>query len=232
MWQLSVAQRIRNLERQILELSAWRNALEHVLQAWTMTPPMGKTRAIRVGEPWGFTDGTHGYSTHTQGAVRFAAQFTIPETLRGFAVELELDCGGEAFVEISGSSSFRGGLNPFHKAFKLLEQAQGGEAFAVQVWVVPKGLFGSRVEQPSLARAALVAPHPEVRGLLHDLTLLHQAVQALGEHEVVAQLLNAAEDVLQELPWTSSATQYLSRLLHGTAGTGYELSIYWSLPKI
>jgi alpha-mannosidase len=232
MWQLTIQQRIRNLERRILELSAWRNALEVAVKDWTITPPNGETRAIKLGEPWGFSDGTHGYNTHKQGAVRFMAQLEIPPSLAGFPVELELDFGGEGFVEISGAGSYRGGLNPFHKAFLLLEKAAGSEVFTVQVDAVPKGLFGSRNDAPSLARAHLVAPHREIRGLLVDLTLLHQATAALDGHEVVPQLLNAAEDVLLELDWTSKASDYLSRMLHGTAGTAWELSIYWSLPKI
>jgi alpha-mannosidase len=232
MWQLTISQRLRNLERRILELSAWRNALEIAVPDWTITPPGNATRDIKLGQAWGFSDGQQGYNTHKQGAVRFAARLEIPPALQNQPVELELDFGGEGFVEIGGAAQYRGGLNPFHKAFGLLETAQGGEVFEVRVDVVPKGLFGSRNDNPSLARAHLVVPHTEIRGFLQDLTLLHQAATALEGHEVVPQLLNAAEDALLGLDWTSKASDYLSRLLHGTAGTGFELSIYWSLPPI
>jgi alpha-mannosidase len=232
MWQLNTSQRLRLLERRILELAAWRNALEVGLTDWSIAPPKGETRAIKLGQAWGFSDGTHGYNTHKQGAVRFATTAQIPQHFRGMPVELELDLGGEGIVQLSGAVQFRGGLNPYHKAFGLLHSAQGLEEVQIQAEVVPKSLFGSRTENPSLARAHLVVPHPEVRQLLLDLSLLHQAATALEGHEVVAHLLNAAEDVLRDLDWTSNAQAYLSRLLHGTAGTDWDLRIYWSLPHI
>jgi alpha-mannosidase len=234
MWQLTISQRLRLLERRMLELSAWRVALEFPVPAWVLTQPNLEAREVRLGDGWGFSDGTHGYNTHKQGAVRFETTVTVPDSLAGFPVELELDFGGEGFVEITNSSGvvFRGGLNPFHKAFPLLEKARGGESFKVVVDVVPKGLFGSRNDAPGLARAHLVAPHLEIRGFVADLEALHQVCLALDSHEVVPLLLAAAEDVLTTLPWTSHASEYLSRLLHGTLGNSFERSILWSLPKI
>ena len=234
MWQLTISQRLRLLERRMLELSAWRVALEQPLPDWRMTQPNHPARGIKLGEPWGFTDGTHGYNTHTQGAVIFEANFNVPPSLAGFPIELELDVGGEGFVQISnvGGVIFRGGLNPYHKAFPILEQADGGESFTVRVEAVPKGLFGSRNDAPSLARAHLVAPHLEVKEFLADLEVLHQVAVALEGHEVVPHLINAAEDVLQNLDWTSNAQDYLSRLMHGTLGTDFERSVLWSLPPM
>jgi alpha-mannosidase len=234
MWQLTISQRLRLLERRMLELSAWRVALEFPILEWVLTQPNVGSRAVRLGEAWGFSDGTHGYNTHKQGAVRFETVVVVPVSLAGFPVELELDFGGEGFVEVanSGGVVFRGGLNPFHKAFLLLKSALGGESFTVSVDVVPKGLFGSRNDSPQLARAHLVAPHLEIRDFLADLEVLHQVCVALDSHEVVPLLLAAAEDVLESLPWTSNATEYLSRLLHGTLGNSFERSILWSLPKI
>jgi alpha-mannosidase len=216
----------------MLELAAWRNAHEVAVTEWTMVQPGMQARAISLGQGWGFSDGTNGYNTHKQGAVLFETTARIPEHFRGLPVELELDLGGEGLLRLAGAVQFRGGLNPYHKAFFLTDAAQGLEEVQIQAEVVPKSLFGSRSENPSLARGHLVVPHPEVRTLLLDLTLLHQAATALEGHEVVAHLLNAAEDVLQDLDWTSNAQAYLSRLLHGTAGTDWDLRIYWSLPTI
>ncbi len=218
----------------MLELSAWRNALEAPILEWSITQPNLEPRAIRLGDSWGFSDGTNGYNTHKQGAVKFETSVTIPDSLKGFPVELELDFGGEGFVLVTNSSGtvFRGGLNPFHKAFPILEKAEGGETFQIIVEAVPKGLFGSRNDVPSLARSYLVAPHLEVRRFLQDLESVHMACATLGAHEVVPHLLNATEDVLEQLPWTSSAEDYLSRLMHGTLGNPFERSILWSLPKI
>jgi alpha-mannosidase len=231
MWQLTIPQRLRQLERRILELAAWRNDQELPVPNWKITQPGLEPREIFLGQPWGFSDGTHGYNTHKQGVVRFETQIRVPEAFNGLPAELELDLGGEGLVQISGAADFRGGLNPHHRAFGLFESASGGELL-VQAEVVPKSLFGSRTDNPSLARAHLVVPQREVRGLLHDLTLLHQAATALEGHEAVPHLLNAAEDVLFGLDWTSNAQAYLSRLLHGTAGTDWDLRIYWSLPHI
>ncbi len=234
MWQLTIPQRLRLLERRMLELSAWRNAVETPIPLWEMTQPNQPMQAIKLGEAWGFSDGTNGYNTHQQGAVVFCASFTIPTVMTGFAVELELDFGGEGLVEITNTTGvvYKGGLNPFHKAFTILEQAVGGESFQVTVQVVPKGLFGSRNDTPTITRAHLVAPHLEIRAFLTDLETLHMAAQELDEHEVVPHLLAAAEDILESLPWTSNANAYLSRLLHGTLGTPFERSILWSLPSM
>ncbi len=234
MWQLTTLQRLRLFERRMLELSAWRLALEFPVFEWVLTQPNLEARAVRLGDAWGFSDGVNGYDTHLQGAVRFEAVVVVPLSLAGFAVELELDFGGEGFVEISNSHGIviRGGLNPFHKAFPLLKKAVGDESFRVVVDVVPKGLFGSRNDSPQVTRAHLVAPHLEIKDFLTDLEVLHSACVALDGHEVVPLLLAAAEDVLQGLAWTSNAADYLSRLLHGTLGTTFERSILWSLPKI
>jgi alpha-mannosidase len=243
MWQLTISQRLRQLERRVLELSAWSNALETPVTNWQLTQPGQASRAVKLGEPWGFTDGQNGYNTHKQGAVRFTAGFELPSSMTGFPVELELDFDGEGFVEIrdeNGGLVFRGGLNGFHKSFRVLERAAGGESFTVTVDAVPKGLFGSRNDAPILGRAMLIAPHAEIRGFVAELKTLHSTCVALADritndsevHDAVPLLIAAAEGVLTKLLWTSNSADYTSRLLHGTLGGDWEKSILWSLPEM
>ncbi len=240
MWPLTVSQRLRKLERHILELSAWRNAVTAPVLHWTIQQPGLVPRSIKPGEPWGFTDGVGGYNAHQQGPVKFRSGLTVPASFAGRPVELELDVGGEGFVEIvvagAGQTApvqsravYRGGLNPFHRRFPVLAKASGGEVFEVNVEAVPKGLFGSRNDAPVLSRAHLVAPEPEVTALIAELETLRRAAEALGEHEVVGLLLGAAERVLGDLPWTSSAAAYRARLPE-TLGNAGEQSVLWSLP--
>jgi alpha-mannosidase len=232
MWQWTISQRLRQLERHTLELNAWRNAVEAVIPHWTIQQPGFVPRAVKPGDAWGFTDGQNGYNTHGQGPVRLQASFVIPESFSGRAVELELDVGGEGFVEIldaNGATLYRGGLNPFHRSFPVLPRAAGGERFTVSIEAVPKGLFGSRNDAPRLVRSHLVAPEPDVCALVADLETLRNACTALDGHEVVGLLLAAAEKMLKQLPWTSSADAYRARL-PATLGNPWEQSILWSLP--
>ncbi len=235
MHQLTTQQRTRLLERHRNELNAWRYALETPILDWKITQPNQQSIGLKLGKAWGFTDGTNGYNTHQQGTVRFETTLEIPAHFAGFAVELELDLGGEGFVTIINASQTiirQGGLNPFHRAFKLLQKAVGGEVFSVVIQAVPKGLFGSRNENPSLSRAHLVAPHQEVREFVTDLDLLIQTCKTLEPHDVVPQLLAAAELSLHAMPWTSETSDYHARIHHGSVGNPFENSILWSLPEM
>ncbi len=232
MWPLTVSQRLRLLERRITELRAWQNAFELPIPDWRITQPKLESKTIRLGQPWGFSDGSNGYNTHLQGTVILETRFEVPATFEHHAVELELDVGGEGLVQIVCAEQiiYHGGLNPYHRVFRLLERANGGESFEVRIEAVPKGLFGSRNDTPHLTRAHLIAPHLEVRALADELETLRQVGQTLVDHDAVPLLLAAAEDVLQNLDWISNTEDYHARLTRGAVGGAWERDILWSLP--
>ncbi len=172
--------RHERIARRLEELRAWRNAREHPIADWSFTAG-GTSTSLTLGDFWPVV----------ATPVQFAAGGDVPEAWAGEPVELELWLGGEGFLRLS--TGFQAGLDPFHHSFPISEAARGGEQITIEAEVVPKGMFGSHVAEPRLERAHFVVPHHEVRALERDLTMIAQAAQELGEHEVVPHLLDIVE---------------------------------------
>ncbi len=217
--------RLERHARRIEELRLWRNAYESPVKSWRFSAGNGKTHDIEPGDFW----------PEIGIPVRLSAGARVPQEWAGLPVELELWLGGEGFVEISvepavatedsdtnataGSVDSRkaSGLNPFHRSFPVLDEAQGGEEFAIEAEVVSKGPFGSNFSEPRLERARLVVPAAEVRALERDLTSIFETCAALDDHEVVPLLLDtldAASGVLSDA-WPTATGVTLTRYLEG-----------------
>jgi alpha-mannosidase len=206
--------RLERLQRRIEEFRAWRNARQHPIPEWQFTAG-GQTRQLRLGDFWPVIEAP----------VQFRAEAQVPPDWDGQPVELELWVGGEGFVRFS--TGYQAGLNPMHHRFPVTEKAKGGETITIDVEAVPKGIFGTDIPEPRLERAQLVVPQREMRGLERDLTMLLEAGQQLGSHEVVPFLLDAAEAALSELAgaWPTATEIAVSRYVLGYdngigAGTG------------
>src|SRR5215217_3797694 len=158
--------RLERHARRIEELRLWRDAYESPVKGWRFSAGNGKTHDIEPGDFW----------PEIGIPVRLSAGAKVPQEWADLPVELELWLGGEGFVEISvepavafvsepsvataGSVESRtaSGLNPFHRSFPVLDEAQGGEEIAIEAEVVSKGPFGSNFSEPRLERARLVVP--------------------------------------------------------------------------
>jgi alpha-mannosidase len=191
------------IARRLEELRAWRNAREHPIEDWSFTAG-GTSTSLTLGDFWPVV----------ATPVQFAAGDAVPEAWAGEPVELELWLGGEGFVRLS--TGFQAGLDPFHHSFPISEAARG-EQIAIEAEVVPKGMFGSHVEEPRLERAHFVVPHAEVRALERDLTMIAQAARELGEHEVVPHLLDIVEAAfaIYGPAWPSASDTAVTRLALG-----------------
>lgn len=197
--------RAARLARRIEELRAWRNALEVDFPNWQATYPNGERFELHIGDFWPRHDLP----------VLFETTQLVPESFAGMPVEVELWLGGEGFVQLS--TGYRGGLNTMHHRFPALESAEGSEPISIRAEVVPKGIFGSDVPEPRIARSSLVVPHREIRALERDLTMVAEACAALSDHEVVPFLFDAAETALSELAaaWPTSTATSVSRYVRG-----------------
>ncbi|MEZ4531678.1 MAG: alpha-mannosidase [Thermomicrobiales bacterium] len=197
--------RALRLERRIKELRAWRNALEIDIPEWRATYPDGETFSLSLHDFW---------PRHDLPVV-FEAACQVPSGWKGYPVEIELWLGGEGFVRLS--TGFRGGLNVMHHRFPVADPVEGQQLVEIWAEVVPKGIFGSDIPEPRIERAALVAPHREVRALERDLTMVDAACSALGDHEVVPFLFDAAEAALSDLAaaWPTSTSESVSRYARG-----------------
>ncbi|WP_205684190.1 alpha-mannosidase [Deinococcus sp. LM3] len=242
---LTLAQRLQLLEKRRDDFAAWRMAREWPVEGWTFTAPGAPPTLLRLGDPWPQVD-----QSVAGGPVRFAAEFQVPASFAGRMVELELDVGGEGFVQITSSAltqTLTGGLNEYHRAFRVAGCAMGGEKVRVEIEAVPKGLFGTPNPAPRLTRAHLVAPEAAVQGLLLDLTAVLEAARVLGGlqtgrspregtpgnvHEVVPHLLAAAEAALADLEWPSGTSGYLARISHGSAGRSHAGDVWDRLPDL
>ena len=169
------------------------------------SPPAVRARSLTLGDFWPVV----------ATPVQFAASGDVPDAWAGEPVELELWLGGEGFLRLS--TGLQAGLDPFHHSFPISEAARGGERITIEAEVVPKGMFGSHVAEPRLERAHFVVPHYEVRALERDLTMIAQAAQELGDHEVVPHLLDIVEAAfaIYGPAWPSASDTALSRLALG-----------------
>jgi alpha-mannosidase len=202
--------RLERHVRRIEELRLWRNAYESQIEGWRFVAGEGKAHDLRPGDFWPEIDIP----------VRLSSRTKVPEEWAGLPVELELWLGGEGFVEISAEGRQTvGGLNPFHRAFPVLDEARGGEEVEIEAEVVSKGMFGSNVSEPRLELARLVVPETEVRALERDLTAVFEACAALDDHEVVPRLLDAldAATAILSSAWPSATDVTLTRYLEGYA---------------
>ena len=210
--------RLERHVRRIEELGLWRDAREQNIKAWSFSAGEARFQDIRLGDFW----------PEVALPVWLRTETPVPEEWAGEPVELELWLGGEGFVRLS--NGITGGLNPFHRRFRVAEKARGGERVGIEAEVVSKGLWGSEVAEPRLERAALVVPEMAVRALERDLSIVVAACEQLGAHEAVPRLLDAVDEALAALSpdWPTDGDTTVARYLRGYAGrTGDGLS---SLP--
>jgi alpha-mannosidase len=209
--------RLDRYARRLEELRLWRNAREHRVEEWRFAGADGEPREVRLGDFW----------PEISLPVSLSAEARIPEDWAGEPVELELWLGGEGFVRLSNGVT--GGLNPFHRSFRISQKARGGETVRVEAEVVSKGLWGSEVAEPRIERASLVIPESGVRALERDLAAVLAACVELDDHDVVPYLLDAAEAALRVLDavWPTEAEITRDRYLRGYSNAGDGLA---SLP--
>jgi alpha-mannosidase len=233
--------RLERHARRIEELRLWRNAHERPVEEWSFAVGNGEPHPLRLGDFW----------PEIETPVWLTAEAEVPERWAGLPVELELWLGGEGFVRLSTGAT--GGLNPFHRGYPVVGEAEGGERVGIEAEVVSKGMFGSHVAEPRLTRAALVVPEVAVRGLERDLSMVAEACDRLGDHDAVPHLLDALDDAFASLApyWPSASDTVVSRYLRGyenPIGNGvYSLPSFaaskaldvnrlgrelWSLPEI
>lgn len=196
--------RLERHARRVEELRLWRNAREQPVAGWRFTA-RGKEYYVSPGDPW----------PETEVPVRFRARTFVPEEWAGEPVELELWLGGEGFVKLSNGVS--GGLDPFHRSFRVAEKARGGEEIEVEAEVVPKGLTGATIADPRLVRAALVVPEKDVRALERDLSVIVKSCASLDDHETVPLLLDVLDAAFAALSpfWPTETGVSLTRYLEG-----------------
>ncbi len=200
----------RRLERQarwLPELRAWRNAMVAPIDAWTFTAPDGTTTGLHRGDAWPIVE-------HHRPA-RFSAEVTVPQAWAGLPVELQLWLGGEGFFTVTPGKQY--GLNPFHQDFRLADSAEGGETYQIDAEVMPKGMFGTHVDHPSIGRAFIAVPHDAVRELEIDLHLLIATAKVLKDHEIMPHLLDLVDDAYAVIApfWPTSTETAKTRLISG-----------------
>src|ERR687890_1887329 len=171
--------RLERHARRIEELRLWRSSYESRIEGWRFVAGEGKAHDLRPGDFW----------PEIGIPVRLSSRARVPEEWAGLPVALELWLGGEGFVEISAGGRRKvGGLNPFHRAFPVLDQARGGDEVEIEAEVVSKGMFGSNVSEPRLELARLVVPQTEVRALERDLSAVFQALPPRDGHQAGGHL--------------------------------------------
>ncbi|NKK97117.1 alpha-mannosidase [Rhizobium leguminosarum bv. viciae] len=206
---LTIAQRLDRLKVRIAELAHWRDRQSAAIDGWTFE-----------GEPIGH----HQDWPHRQGVVHFAATAEAPEAWPLDDIRLQLDLGGESLITLSypDGETETFGLDPYHQEFPVK-----GHRFSIATETVARFPFGEPNRAPRLNKARFIW----LDGPAHRLHLLlkqvAEAIDALGEHEVVPHLMDAAEHSLRSLDWPSDTAAYISR----TSSAVMQQKI-WELPEL
>ncbi len=205
---LTLEQRLHRIAMRHGELAAWRVRERIDIPNWTFDG-----EPIALGAPWPRIDGV----------VKFAAHAAAPTHWPLDEIRLSLNVGGESLLSLTYDNGEvqRFGLDPNHEDFAVKSRR-----FSIAIESVARLPFGQPVRQPQLNRAALIWPDVELDRLILLIEQIHEAVEALKEHEVVPHLIGAVEAAFRSLDWPSSTAGYVAQMAQ-TA----QLRSVWQLPQ-
>jgi alpha-mannosidase len=191
---LTTLQRINRLNTRIAELNCWREREQVAVDGWTCDGD-----PIEVGARWPATDG----------AVRFQSAATAPEHWSLADTRLILDLGGESLLTLTGEgvTAKSYGLDPNHQEFRV-----PSFSFSIVAESVARLPFGEPVKEPRINAARLAWIEPGIDILVLMLRQTVEAVETLGDHEVVPHLLEAAETAVRGLDIPSDTANYIARI--------------------
>ncbi len=206
---LTLQQRLDRINVRVEELEFWRERETVPVEGWQFD---GKP--IALGGFWPERDGVRKLAAHAV----VPDHWPLDETL------LMLNVGGESLIALTPESgeTERFGLDPFHEEFPV-----PARSFAIDIDAVARKPFGEPVREPRLTRAHLARIDKPVHELRLLLKQVAEAVQYLGEHEVVPHLIKAAEETFAALDWPSATADYVAR----TAPQRGQQRI-WQLPPL
>jgi alpha-mannosidase len=190
---LTIAQRLDRVKVRLDELQWWRERETVAVTGWTF-----EGEQIEVGGFWPRRDGV----------VNFAAEAKVPEHWPIAETRLVLDLGGEALVSLTyeGGETIRFGNDPYHKEFQVRRHG-----FSIAAEAVARLPFGEPVREPRLNVAKLIWGDVAVHNLHLRLKLIVEACAQLGDHDVVAHLVAAAEEAFYGIDWPSATQDYIAR---------------------
>jgi alpha-mannosidase len=206
---LTPDQRRDRLRVRVDELRGWLHRARLDLEHWTWDG-----RPLRVGSPWPERTGVRRME-HPEVAA--------PDGWPAGDRRLALDLGGEGLVRVryADGSVEAFGLDAEHRSFPLRDGP-----FAVEAEIVARLPFGAPNRDPRLALARIVDVDVALERLVRRLDLVGEAAEALGDHDAVPGLLEAAAGALRELDWPTATAPYLAR----QAGTPQQRNV-WEAPE-
>ncbi|MCI5077796.1 glycoside hydrolase family 38 C-terminal domain-containing protein [Oricola sp.] len=206
---LTISQRLDRLQERTSELVWWRERESLTVDGWTVDGA-----PIELGGAW----------PTAQGVLEFAAHASVPTHWPLDATRLILDLGGESLVTLSqpGLDAVSFGHDPNHREYSLR-----GRSLDIRAESVARKPFGQPVREPRLIAARLAWIDLPVHRLHLLLTQIGEAVSALGDHEVVPHMLNAAETALRNLDWPSDTANYIARVSRSE-----QQQTIWQLPEL
>ena len=225
MTHLTPSQRRQSLSRWCDILESWRVRSEIPLQNWTLTRAGFPSTPTLLGADWS--------PTPDDLPVLFEGKSTIEGSLEEAWLELDLGGEGDVKVFLEGREVASGGLNPFHKLFRL-GHVLAGQTLEVRAEVVARSFFGRPNPAPALKVARLVVLEQDLLDLILDLRVALEVVAELEgpqnkAHDAVPHLLGMAEEAVTMLEWPSDTLAVLGRG-RDTLGEWYAAGI-WRLPE-
>lgn len=206
---LTLKQRLDRINVRVQELHFWRERERVPVEGWHF-----EGQPIALGAFWPRRDGV----------VHLTARADIPAHWATEDSFLNLNVGGESLIALTAAdgTTQRFGLDPFHEEFPV-----PGRDFTIAVEAVARLPFGEPVREPRLAKAYVALVERDVHQLHLLLKQVAETAHFLGDHEVVAHLIKAAEETFAALDWPSATADYIAR----TAGGAGQQRI-WQLPAL
>jgi alpha-mannosidase len=201
----ALEQSLRRLSIRLLELSAWRDRVRHLIAEGEFRIGSGAHWSkLQSGDPWP--------ALGTPVEIRFAC--SVPEDWAGLPVHGHFQLGGEALLFVNDRPI--GGLNPLHTEYPLLIPANGGERLQFRAEVVPHGLFGAPVAEPRFDLASILVPEDVVRALHEDLAAALDAAHyhaSTGRVTLAEYLIGAIHQAFRSIILPRGETEeYLARI--------------------
>ena len=235
MTHLTAQQRRQSLSRWCDVLESWRVRSEVALQSWTLTRAGFPAVPLALGAAW----------TPTPDDLPVLLEFvgTLEHPLEEAWLELDLGGEGDVKVFLEGREVASGGLNPYHRLFRL-GSVTVGQTLEVRAEVVARNFFGRPNPAPALSVARIVVLEKDLLDLVLDLRVALEVVAELEGpqndgsktngsknegHDAVPHLLGMAEEAIDLLEWPSDTLAVLGRG-RDALGEWYAAGI-WRLPE-
>ena len=184
--------RVEVYKKKLDEIIQWIVIYREKLDGWNFSDGF-ITRKVDIGFVW----------DSNKFPVKFSREIVLSKNLPEGDVYLDLWFGGESLVKLNGKNY--AALNEYHKFVFLPSR---NEKYIVEVEVVPKGLFGTPVQNPKFEKADLIVKDSEIEKLCILMKNLIDLYAVCNDENLVHELEKLIEEFFYSINLPSSVDVY------------------------